>query len=50
MFTAIVPFSASATAAVTIFNITVTLPMGGEKPVYSATLPATASTEVVKVE
>ena len=50
MLISILPTNVSAASVVNIFNITVTEPVAGEKPVYSATLPATASTEVVKVE
>ena len=42
--------NASVASVVNIFNITVTEPVAGEKPVNSGSVPSTASTEVVKVE
>jgi len=50
MILSILPTNTFAASAVNIFNITVTEPVAGERPVNSATLPATASTEIVKVE
>jgi len=50
MLISILPANVFAASVVNIFNITVTEPKAGAKPVNSATLPATASTEVVKVE
>ena len=40
----------SAKSPVNIFNVTVETPKAGNKPDYNASVPATASTKVVKVE
>ena len=50
MLISILPTNVFAASVVNIFNITVTEPVTGEKPVNSGSVPSTASTEVVKVE
>ena len=46
---ALIPTSAFATSLISIIRPTVTAPVVGQKPSYSATLPSTASTEVKNV-
>ena len=50
MIISILPANVFASSPVNIFNITVTEPKAGEKPVYEASVPATASTYVTKTE
>ena len=50
MLLSILPANVFAASPVNIFNVTVTEPKVGEKPVYEASVPATASTYVTKTE
>lgn len=50
MILSMLPANVFAASTVSVFRITVTEPKEGEKPVNSGSVPATASTEVVKVE